>query len=79
MLGFLGGASWAILVAKACLMAEGQVSSMVELIYFFFLTFATWEWPTPVYIKKYDVAPYPGVFTFFPLYGFFFILFLLKN
>ena len=64
MLGFLGGASWAILVAKACQLAEGRTSSIVELIYYFFMTFATWEWPKPVFIKKVEVAPYPGVVTF---------------
>ena len=60
MLGFLGGASWAILVAKACQMSEGRVASVADLIYFFFLPFAAWEWPKPVYIKKVEVAPYPG-------------------
>lgn len=60
MLGFLGGASWAILVAKVCQMFEQKVSSVVELIYCFFITFATWEWPKPVYLKTVEVAPYPG-------------------
>ena len=60
MLGFLGGASWAILVAKACQIGEGQMASVIQLIYCFFYTFATWEWPNPVYIKKVEVAPYPA-------------------
>ena len=60
MLGFLGGASWAILVAKVCQMFEQKVTSVVELIYCFFIPFATWEWPKPVYLKTVEVAPYTG-------------------
>ena len=36
------------------------MSSVVELIYWFFITFATWEWPELVYLKTVEVAPYPG-------------------
>ena len=54
MLGYLGGASWAIMVAKVCQMAgvEGSRGSCVNLISRFFYTFANWNWPEPVYIKK---------------------------
>ena len=57
MLGFLGGASWAILVAKVCQIAgmEGNLGSCTNLIFQFFYTFANWNWPEPVYIKKVDV------------------------
>jgi len=60
MLGFLGGASWAILVAKVCILAgdEGSMGSCANLIHRFFYTFANWNWPDPVYIKKVDNQPY---------------------
>ncbi len=60
MLGFLGGASWSILVAKVCQMAgsEGNMISITNLILQFFCTFANWEWPKPVYIKRVDNQPY---------------------
>jgi len=62
MLGFLGGASWAILVAKVCQLAgiEGNLGSCVNLVHRFFYTFAHWNWPEPVYIKKVDAQPYPA-------------------
>jgi len=62
MLGFLGGASWAILVAKVCQMAgmEGNLGSCVNLVHRFFYTFANWNWPEPVYIKRVDAQPYPA-------------------
>jgi len=60
MLGFLGGASWAILVAKVCQMAVPDNSSVTctNLIYQFFYTFANWDWPKPVFIKKVENQPY---------------------
>merc|ERR550532_3907330 len=36
------------------------MSSVIQLIYCFFYTFATWDWPNPVYIKKVEVAPFPA-------------------
>jgi len=58
MLGYLGGASWAILVAKVCQLYgnEGYVGS-INLVPRFFYTFANWNWPEPVYIKKVDSQP----------------------
>ena len=60
MLGFLGGASWAILVAKICQLAEADVNQKgcVNLVQLFFYTFANWNWPDPVYIKKVDSQPF---------------------
>jgi len=60
MLGFLGGASWAILVAKVCQLAgvEGMKGSSAILIHRFFYTFANWNWPEPVYIKAVANQPY---------------------
>jgi len=62
MIGFLGGASWSILVAKVCQMAgsEGNMISITNLVLQFFCTFANWEWPKPVYIKRVDNQPYPA-------------------
>jgi len=60
MLGFLGGASWAILVAKVCQLADsdGIQGSCVNLVQLFFYTFANWNWPEPVYIKKIESQPF---------------------
>merc|ERR1712142_923039 len=60
MLGFLGGASWAILVAKVCQIAEAEGSrgDCVNLVLLFFYTFANWNWPDPVYIKKVESQPF---------------------
>ena len=54
MLGYLGGASWSILVAKVCQISgeAGQRGSIANLVYWFFHTFANWNWPEPVFIKK---------------------------
>ena len=53
MLGFLGGASWAILVVKACQLAaaQGKKDNVIFTIIQFFAIFSSWEWPRPVYIK----------------------------
>lgn len=61
MIGFLGGASWSILVAKVCQMAGSEGNTMINitnLIFKFFCTFANWEWPKPVLIKREDNQPY---------------------
>ena len=61
MIGFLGGASWSILVAKVCQMAGNEGNTMISitnLIFKFFCTFANWEWPKPVLIKREDNQPY---------------------
>ncbi|KFQ27449.1 Poly(A) polymerase gamma, partial [Mesitornis unicolor] len=50
VLGFLGGVSWAILVARTCQLFPNALAS--TLINKFFLIFSKWEWPIPVILKK---------------------------
>ncbi|NXW64887.1 PAPOG polymerase, partial [Eurystomus gularis] len=50
MLGFLGGVSWAMLVARTCqLYPNASASTLVNK---FFLVFSKWEWPNPVLLKQ---------------------------
>ncbi|XP_065595430.1 poly(A) polymerase gamma [Cyrtonyx montezumae] len=50
MLGFLGGVSWAMLVARTCQLYPNALAS--TLIHKFFLIFSKWEWPNPVLLKQ---------------------------
>ncbi|KAF7690477.1 hypothetical protein HF521_012281 [Silurus meridionalis] len=50
ILGFLGGVSWAMLVARTCQLYPNAVAS--TLVYKFFLVFSNWEWPNPVLLKQ---------------------------
>ncbi|WP_257460766.1 poly(A) polymerase [Archangium lipolyticum] len=50
-LGYLGGLSWAVLVAWACTRAPREATrSDSALLVHFFETFASWPWPRPVTI-----------------------------
>ncbi|XP_075241404.1 poly(A) polymerase beta-like isoform X2 [Convolutriloba macropyga] len=50
VLGFLGGVSWAMLVARVCqLYPRAAPATLVEK---FFLVFNCWKWPTPVLLQK---------------------------
>lgn len=54
VLGYLGGVSWAMLVARTCqLYPNATASTLVEK---FFLVFSKWTWPAPVYLKQPDDA-----------------------
>lgn len=57
MMGFLGGASWSILVANICQLFPSHSSSM--LISKFFLLYSSWNWELPIILKDsedlYDV------------------------
>ncbi|XP_063720005.1 poly(A) polymerase beta-like isoform X2 [Symsagittifera roscoffensis] len=50
VLGFLGGVSWAMLVARVCqLYPRAAPATLVEK---FFLVYNCWKWPTPVLLCK---------------------------
>ena len=52
VLGYLGGVSWAILVARVCQLYPSADSP--TLLQNFFLVFVEWPWPKPVIIPKLD-------------------------
>ncbi|XP_064599647.1 poly(A) polymerase beta-like isoform X2 [Liolophura sinensis] len=49
-IGFLGGVSWAMLVARVCQLYPNAAPA--TLIQKFFLVFSKWEWPQPVLLKQ---------------------------
>uniref|UniRef100_A0A0N5A7P3 Poly(A) polymerase n=1 Tax=Syphacia muris TaxID=451379 RepID=A0A0N5A7P3_9BILA len=58
MLGFLGGVSWAILVARTCQLYPNAAPA--KLIHKFFFVFSQWVWPNPVVLKDTDQVPRPN-------------------
>ena len=46
ILGYLGGFSWAVMVAKTCIDYPGETPSRT--LYNFFVMFSDWQWPEPV-------------------------------
>lgn len=50
VLGFLGGVSWAMLVARTCQLYPNAVAA--TLLQKFFLVFSKWDWPNPVLLKN---------------------------
>ncbi|GAB1603652.1 poly(A) polymerase beta-like isoform X1 [Argonauta hians] len=48
-LGFLGGVSWAMLVARVCQLYPNAAPAV--LVQKFFLVFSKWSWPQPVLLK----------------------------
>ncbi|RWS05590.1 Poly(A) polymerase alpha-like protein, partial [Dinothrombium tinctorium] len=49
-LGYLGGVSWAMLVARTCQLYPNAVAS--TLVHKFFLVFSQWPWPKPVLLRN---------------------------
>ena len=56
-LGFLGGVSWAILVAKVCQLYPKK--SAASLLGLFFGVFLKWDWKKPVHLNQLQTAPGP--------------------
>ncbi|NXK85874.1 PAPOG polymerase, partial [Formicarius rufipectus] len=50
IMGFLGGVSWAMLVARICQLYPNALAS--ALVNKFFLIFSKWDWPKPVLLKR---------------------------
>lgn len=63
VLGFLGGVSWAMLVARTCQLYPKAVAA--TLLQKFFLVFSKWEWPNPVLLKN---IPIPSEKLNFPVW-----------
>lgn len=49
-LGYLGGVSWAMLVARTCQLYPNAAAAV--LVHKFFLVFSQWKWPQPVLLKQ---------------------------
>ncbi|XP_023210754.1 poly(A) polymerase beta-like [Centruroides sculpturatus] len=54
VLGYLGGVSWAMLVARTCQLYPNAVAA--TLVNKFFLVFSQWPWPKPVLLKQPEEA-----------------------
>lgn len=50
VMGFLGGVSWAMLVARICQLYPNAVAG--SLVWKFFLIFSQWKWPQPVLLRE---------------------------
>lgn len=50
ILGYLGGVSWAMLVARTCQLYPNAVAATI--VQKFFFVYSQWKWPTPVLLKK---------------------------
>jgi poly(A) polymerase len=55
-LGFFGGITWALLVARICQLYPNAAAA--TLVHKFFLVYFHWEWPTPVLLKPVNDAHY---------------------
>ena len=51
-MGYLGGVSWAILVARTCQLYPNASASTI--VHKFFRVFTQWEWPKPIMLKIFE-------------------------
>lgn len=51
-MGYFGGVSWAMLVARTCQLYPNAAAA--TLVHKFFLVFSRWKWPQPVLLKQPD-------------------------
>lgn len=51
-LGYFGGVSWAMLVARTCQLYPNATAATI--VHKFFLVFSRWKWPQPVLLKQPD-------------------------
>ncbi|XP_053696852.1 poly(A) polymerase type 3-like [Sabethes cyaneus] len=56
LLGYLGGISWTIMVARTCQLYPNATAA--TLVHNFFLVFSGWDWPQPVTLKQVDNVGY---------------------
>lgn len=52
VLGYFGGVTWAMLVARTCQLYPKAAASTI--VHKFFLVFSQWKWPSPVLLKQPD-------------------------
>jgi len=55
-LGFFGGVTWAMLVARVCQLYPNATAS--TLVHRFFRVYADWQWPKPVLLKSINDSQY---------------------
>lgn len=55
-LGFFGGVTWALLVARVCQLYPNATAS--TLVHRFFRVYADWQWPKPVLLKSIHDSQY---------------------
>ena len=54
VIGYLGGVSWAMLVARTCQLYPNAAASL--LVHKFMVVFSQWEWPQPILLKPPDTT-----------------------
>jgi poly(A) polymerase len=63
--GFLGGVSWAILVARVCQLFPNAAPA--SLLQRFFRLYTMWEWPKPILLTNIEHIEYLGLKVWDPL------------